>query len=298
MAAFDPKVAIRCPALELRLSRGAGHRDHGYAAELDTDPQDTAEITLDAGDLVGLHPLFAVRLALWIERQQQAGRSIEVKEPLEEATRRNFRAFRLGKAIDGIDKALGEDDAEVIVRPTRLVELTEVDGLADRLLQPLIDHFDDVAVVRDAVLMAIGELCQNAVEHGTSPAGCVVAASRGEIDGMSKVMLGIGDRGVGIPGHIRGSHPELVVDEHAIGRALEEGVSGTQRQDRGYGFSWVLKETLASAAASAEMFIRAGQGAFRREIADARVKDHGWKSASTQGTWIPCEWTTIGKPDR
>jgi hypothetical protein len=284
--------------LELKLSRGAGCRDHGYAAELDADHQDADAITLDASHLVGLHPLFAVRLALWIERQQQAGRSVEVKEPLDKATHRDFRAFRLGKPIGGIDAALSESDAEVIVRPTRLVELTEVDGLADKLLQPLIDQFDDVAVVRDAVLMAISELCQNAVEHGTSLAGCVVAASRGEVDGMSRIMLGIGDRGVGIPEHIRGSYPELVVDEHAIGQALEEGVSGTQRQDRGYGFSWVLKETLSSAASSAEMFIRAGQGAFRREIVDARVKDHGWKTASTQGTWIACEWTTVGRPDR
>ena len=248
--------------------------------------------------MVGLHPLFAVRLALWIERQQQAGLSIKVKEPLDEAARRNFRAFRLGEDIGDIDGALTEDDAEVVVRPTRLVELTEVDGLADRLLQPLIDHFDDVAVIRDAVLMAIGELCQNAVEHGANPAGCVVAASRGEVDGMSRIMLGIGDRGVGIPEHIRGSHPEFVVDEHAIGQALQEGVTGTQRQDRGYGFSWVLKETLSSAATSAEMFIRAGKGAFRREIIDARVKDDGWKTPSTQGTWIACEWTTIGRPDR
>lgn len=282
----------------LRLSRGAGRRDHGYAGELDAGLQDADEVALDASDLVGLHPLFAVRLALWIEGHQQAGRSIEVKEPLEEVTRRNFRAFRLGKAIGGIDAALSESDAEVIVRPTRLVELTEVDGLADRLLQPLIDHFDDVAVVRDAVLMAIGELCQNAVEHGANPAGCVVAASRGEVDGMSRIMLGIGDRGVGIPAHIRGSHPELVVDEHAIGQALQEGVTGTQRPDRGYGFSWVLNETLSSAASSAEMLIRAGQGTFRREIVDTHVKDHGWKTALTQGTWIACEWTTIGRPDR
>jgi len=146
--------------VEFRLSRGAGWRDHGYAAELDADLQRADEIALDASGLVGLHPLFAVRLALWIEDQRQAGCSIEINEPLDEATRRSFRAFRLGGDIGGIDGALVEDDAEVIVRPTRLIELTEVDGLADRLLQPLINQFDDVAVVRDAVLMAISELCQ------------------------------------------------------------------------------------------------------------------------------------------
>jgi hypothetical protein len=284
--------------VELKLPRGTGSRDHGYAAELDADLEGRSEMVLDAADLVGLHPLFAVRLALWVERQRQAGCCIEVREPRDEATRRVFRAFRLGKDIGDVREALVEVDPDVIIRPTRLGELTEVDELADRLLQPLIDHFDDVAVVRDAVLMAISELCQNAVEHGSSDAGCVVAASRGEVDGMSQIMLGVGDYGIGIPEHIRGSHPEFVVDEHAIGQALQEGVSGTKRPDRGYGFSWVLKETLASAASSAEMFIRAGQGAFRREIVDARVKDHGWKTPAAQGTWIACDWTTIGRPER
>lgn len=285
-------------SVELRLPSGAGSRDHGYAAELDADLGGAAAVVLDARGLVGVHPLFAVRLALWMERQRQAGRSIEVKEPQDEATGRYFRAFCLEKDIGGVAEALVEDDADVIIRPTRLSELTQVDELADRLLQPLIDQFDDAAVVRDAILMAISELCQNAVEHGASDAGCVVAASRAAVDGMSQIMLGIGDYGVGIPKHIRGSHPEFVIDEHAIGQALQEGVSGTQRPDRGYGFSWVLKETLSSAASSAEMFIRAGEGAFRREIVDARVKDHGWNTASTQGTWIACDWTTIGRPDR
>lgn len=280
------------------MPRGAGSRDHGYAAELDADLGGADAVVLDASDLVDLHPLFAVRLALWIERHRRDGRSVDIREPEDGGTRRRFRAFRLGRAIGGVAEALVEDDADVIIRPTRLGELTEVDELADKLLQPLIDQFDDVAVVRDAVLMAISELCQNAVEHGVSDAGCVVAASRGEVDGMSQIMLGIGDCGVGIPKHIRGSHPEFVVDEHAIGQALQEGVSGTQRPDRGYGFTWVLKETLSSAASSAEMFVRAGQGAFRREIVDARVKDHGWNTSATQGTWIACDWTTIGRLDR
>jgi anti-sigma regulatory factor (Ser/Thr protein kinase) len=284
--------------VELKLSRGAGSREHGYAEQLDADLQGVDEVVLDAGDLVSLHPLFAVRLALWMERQRQAGRNIKVKEPQDDAARRCFRAFRLDKDIGGVAEALVEDDPDVIIWPTRLSELTEVDELADRLLQPLIDHFDDVAVVRDAVLMAISELCQNAVEHGASDAGCVVAAGRGKADGLSQIMLGIGDYGIGIPEHIRPSHPEFVVDEHAIGQALQEGVSGTQRPDRGYGFSWVLKETLSSAASSAEMFIRAGYGAFRREIVDARVKDHGWNTSPTQGTWIACDWTTVGRPGR
>jgi hypothetical protein len=284
--------------LVFSLSQTAGRREQGYAEELDRDGGDAEEVTIDASRVRGMHPLFAVRLGLTIERLRAEGREVKLKEPLDEASRRSFRAFGVSEGAGEIEGAVGGEDAEVIMRLTRLVEMTEVDMLADKLLEPLVEHFDDVAVVRDAVLMAFSELCQNAVEHGSSAAGGVVAASRGEEEGMGKMMLGIGDLGVGIPEHIRGVHPELVVDEHAIGQALQEGVSGTQRRDRGYGFSWVLKETLSSAATSAEMFIRAGQGSFRREIIDARVKDHGWKTPSTQGTWIACEWTTIGGPDR
>ena len=58
--------------LDLRLSRGAGTRDHGYAAELDVDAEDGFDVVLDTSDLNGLHPLFAARLALWIDRQEQA----------------------------------------------------------------------------------------------------------------------------------------------------------------------------------------------------------------------------------
>jgi hypothetical protein len=75
---------------------------------------------------------------------------------------------------------------------------------------------------------------------------------------------------------------------------LEEGVSGTRGQNhRGFGFHWVLRESLVSAATGAEMFIRAGEGTFRRRIVDARHDDHGWDSPPVRGSWISCEWSTV-----
>jgi hypothetical protein len=262
------------------------------------DASGKSEAVLDASDLIGLHPLLAVRLALWLDGLKASNARIAITEPHDASTRRLFQAFRLGEEVGGIATALADDDPEIIIRPTRLTGLTEVDLLADKMVQPLVDHFDDAAVVRDAILMAISELCQNAVEHGANPAGCGVAASRGEVDGVNKIMLGIGDLGIGIPKHIRKARPGLVLDEHAIGQALEEGVSGTQRADRGFGFSWVLKETLSSAATSAEMLIRSGEGTFRREIVDARIKDHGWRTPEVGGTFIACDWATVGKLPR
>lgn len=177
---------------------------------------------------------------------------------------------------------------------TALTRVAEVDRVAERLTEPLVDHFTDVAVVQDAVLMAFDELCQNAIEHGAGRSGCVAAMARSARDGVGRVALGIGDLGVGIPDHIRRTQPGIVLDHHAIGRALEEGVSGVRGSvHRGYGFQWVLRESLASAASAAEMVIRAGNGTFRRRIVDGRHDDHGWESTPVVGTWIVHEWTTV-----
>jgi hypothetical protein len=80
-------------------------QEHGCAVGLDAD-RGEGEIALDASDLSGLHPLFAARLALWIDRQEACGTRVAIKEPSDEATRRLFRAFRLGSPIGGIGEAL------------------------------------------------------------------------------------------------------------------------------------------------------------------------------------------------
>lgn len=281
--------------VRVKLPTRTGGRDYGYVAQLDVSCESKREVILDARALRRLEPLAAVRIAMFLDEQRTAGRAVEVVEPEDPATRRAFGAFAITEPRSSENSRAGEDDDEVILGCTRLRELTDVDLLANALLDPLVDHFDDVAVVRDAVLMAFGELCQNAVEHGAGPSGCLVAASRGESEGTSKMMLGIGDLGVGIPDHLRRTHPELTLDEHAIGQALQEGVTGTGKGHRGYGFHWVLRETLVSAATGAQMFIRSGKGSFRREIVDARHVDHGWGSTPTRGTWIAHEWTTVGR---
>lgn len=281
------------------LSKGAGTRDHGFAEDLDRwTPDHDAPAVVDASKMVGIHPLLAVRLQFAINELRDRGKAVDLKKPLDPPTRSAFTAFRIGEAESSPPDAIVRHPSEVVLRLARLSELNEVDRLAEALFSPLVEQFDDVAVVRDAVVMAIGELCQNAVEHGASTAGTLVAASNVKRRDSRQVLLAVGDLGIGIPDHIRGQpsakEPLSALDEHAIGQALAEGVTGTQRADRGFGFSWVLKETLASASTAAEMFIRAGRGAYRRRIVDGRHDDHGWPVAPTRGTWVAHSWTTVG----
>jgi hypothetical protein len=280
--------------MRLDLGRMACVRDHGYVEELDRIDLGAGELRIDAGAVRAVSPLAPVRLAMVVDAAKARGCEIDLSMPADPAAREVFKAYSILRPSKAEDARIGPPGSEVIVGCTRLEQLTEVDLLANVLVGPLVDHFSDVAVVQDAVLMAFSELCQNAIEHGSNPAGCLVAMSRGERDGVGRVSLGIGDLGIGIPDHIRGTQPRYVVDHHAIGRALEEGVSGTRGQDhRGFGFHWVLRESLISAATGAEMFIRAGRGTFRRRMVDGRHDDHGWDSALVHGTWIACDWSTV-----
>jgi hypothetical protein len=177
----------------------------------------------------------------------------------------------------------------------RIEQITQVDAIAEALFPLLLDHFDDVAVVRDAVEMAVSELCQNAVEHGSNPWGAIVAATRAMGTDSARLRLVVGDLGIGIPEHLRRRRPDLVVDEHAIACAIQEGVTGTTRPDRGHGFAWVLSETLASAATGAELLVRSGRGRFRRTIAEGAPSDSGGPARHMLGTWIVHEWQTVAR---
>ena len=280
----------------MRLTLGAKtcERDQGYVDALDRVGPEVRDLEIDATAVRAISPLAAVRIAMVARAAQSRGCTVDLLLPDDPETRGAFNAYSMLEPFRPADARIGTPGSEIVLPCTSLQKLTEVDLLANLLVEPLIDHFADVAVVQDAVLMAFGELCQNAIEHGASPSGCLVAMARGQADGVGKVALGIGDLGVGIPDHIRRTQPDYVVDHHAIGRALQEGVSGTEGQaHRGYGFHWVLRESLVSAATAAEMVLRAGGGTFRRRIVDARFDDHGWDSNPVPGTWIAHEWTTV-----
>jgi hypothetical protein len=269
-------------------------RDHGYVRDLDLVGPDVDELTIDAGAVRGIAPLAAVRIAMALAAARARGCRARVEPPADPGVRSTFDAYSIPAPMTAADARIGGPGSEVILPCTSLARPAETDLLEYRLVEPLGGHFNEVVAVRKAVLTAIGELSQNAVEHGASRRGSLVAIARRESRGVGTVSLAIGDLGVGVPDHIRRTQPRYVLDHHAIGRALEEGVSGTRgAAHRGYGFYWVLLDSLTSASTAAEMVIRSGRGTFRRRMVDGRCQDDGWESAPIAGTWIAYEWTTV-----
>jgi hypothetical protein len=138
--------------------------------------------------------------------------------------------------------------------------------------------------------MAVGELCGNALEHGRNDLGAYIVADRLPGD-SSGVAFAIVDLGIGIPEHIRTRYPEWYDDTAAIARALDEGVSGTGRPDRGNGYTEVFAEALQTdlirKGSAADLDIRSSSGRVGVEIVGGVKKaDQRSVGKPRRGTWI------------
>lgn len=280
----------------ITLRAATGRSDFGFAEELRLNLMpESRRVVLDASRVRGSTGLFAARLQLALEVYRAAGQDLDYVPPTHPNTAAFLERLGVGQTLPiGAAGIPNHADPSIVLPLVRLTTAADLDVLMDGLFPTLVDHFDDVALVRDAVQMAISELCQNGVEHGTNPHGCVMAVTRTvEQAGHSRLALAVADLGVGIPNHLRRRRTDLVVDEHAIATAVQEGVTGTTREDRGHGFEWVFTEALASAATGALMAIRAGQGRFRREFAGGPPRDSGGPAAYLAGTAVAYELTSV-----
>jgi hypothetical protein len=252
-------------------------------------------IELDARAVTFVVPTFLLRLRTFIDWHREQGRAVKVLPPRRAAVRSYLARMRINEhlpsdAIPNLPEVRKDRPSEVLIPVRQLREFDDLENLNELELVPVLhSHFDDVAALRDAVFMAVSELCGNAIEHGASSTGCYVAAQR--YDERRRLVLAIADLGPGIPEHLRGHYPDLGSgDGLAISRATEEHVTGTGDAVRGLGFTEVFGAALDSLMPSGEMRIRSCRGACRIRLGDDtidRVYEDG--HAYKKGTWITFE---------
>ena len=103
------------------------------------------------------------------------------------------------------------------------------DDAGTRLGRMAAHHFADTVAAK--IFAAVGELIDNAVDHGASPEGAFVAAQvyTGTTSGRRGFEVAICDTGVGVLAHLRRNpaHSSLPDAARALERALHPGVTGT-----------------------------------------------------------------------
>jgi hypothetical protein len=274
--------------------------DGGYGTDLPLDRDVAGLVTVDARALGSCHPMFAVRLRLFLDWHLAAGHEVSVEPPSDPKVAQGLADLGIADGLpDGVIELPGpsvsRDQESLPLR--RLHDYADVEDAANNAVDLLHHQAPSLACWGNAMHMAIGELCDNALLHGKNELGAYIAADR-QLDPSQVLRLAIVDLGIGIPEHIRSRYPEWQDDAAAIARAIERGVSGTGDPYRGNGFSEVFREAmetdLVRAQSAADLEIRSSKGAVGVTIAaGTKQVRHGSVRDPRRGTWITYTITTV-----
>jgi anti-sigma regulatory factor (Ser/Thr protein kinase) len=182
--------------------------------------------------------------------------------------------------------------------PAALLEVTPLaagtgDDLATRLGRIASANFGSKTYAK--VFAGIGELIDNAIDHGASQEGAFVAAQvySGATSGRRGLEVAICDTGVGVLAHLRRNpaHADIPDSAEALKRAFTPGVSGTS-EERGNGLGDLLSSL--EFGGLARVHLRSGDGLATVTVGRRQRIERSHRTAtSIEGTWA---WLRIRIP--
>jgi anti-sigma regulatory factor (Ser/Thr protein kinase) len=176
---------------------------------------------------------------------------------------------------------------DVLVPATRISKSSGVEPVGEELASAANALPPALTSTADALVLALSELGGNACSHGKSEHGAFVLAQR---FGSKRLVLAVGDLGMGIPDHLSQALPpanRLNKESQVIAHALQRGVSGVPNGDgRGNGLPRTLQTIREVGMPVADLSIWSGAGrvsvqmrpGLRRRVADV--------TSYTTGAWI------------
>jgi len=267
-----------------------GGADGGWRNDLPLSHDLPDELVVDCRRIgLPIHPMFAVRVRVFLEWHRHEGRTVKVVPPGDAAVRRVFNALR----IDPESPSGVEADADAILPVTRLDDDIAAEEAARRTKELLEYQLTDVSGLGEAAFTAVAELCDNALDHGRNALGAYVAVRR-VMEPRRQVSIAISDLGMGIPEHIRQKYPEWSDDGYAIAHALEPHVTGTGHPHRGIGFPTILEAALTKSLHAARMDIHSANGFYRLQVVQERRKPEVFPAPRfRRGTWIAYDLVSV-----
>jgi hypothetical protein len=280
------------------LSRQSG-ASGGFRHDLPLEREGIAAVTVDARELRSCHPMFVLRLRLFIDWHLTVGHDVRVIAPLDRQTAQSLADLGLKDGLAGGTAPLPaprEARLASILPLRRFEDFNAVEDTARETVELLERQSEAAGVWGYAMFAAVSELCNNAIQHGRNILGGYVVADY-VMQPQGKLRVAIADLGIGIPEHIRSQFPEWHDDTAAIGRATERGVSGTGDPQRGNGFAEVFDEALRTDLirnrTAAEVDIRSGRGRLTVELVGGVTKITPHRvGRPRRGAWMTYTLTT------
>jgi hypothetical protein len=182
--------------LGTRTGDGDGYRD-----DLPLRHDLEQPIVVEASALGRCHPMFTVRLKLFLDWHRAAGHDVRLVPPDDPSVIEHLAnmgiASSLPEQMTVRFPAVGSSP-KALLPVRRLATSNDVEDVSWAVTEALGQLSSEFAVWSDPVYMAVSELCSNALQHGRDELGAYVAADR--IDGeRHQFRLAIADLGIGIP---------------------------------------------------------------------------------------------------
>jgi hypothetical protein len=241
-------------------------------------------LVVDLRDIRFAEPTLTLRLAASQQVHAARGMPFAIVPPHRPRVR-DYLA-RAGLAVSmGMDPQ--PQGADVLMPVTRITRIDGVERKVARLAEAAESLPKGLAPASNALVLALSELAANACSHGESDHGAFVLAQQ---FGTSRLVLAVGDLGVGIPVHLRGALPGIGQSEQArlIAQALEPGVTGVKGEVRGNGLPKTVDTLREAGMAAAELGIWSGAG--RVSVQMRATPGHRRRIANvgsyTPGTWV------------
>jgi anti-sigma regulatory factor (Ser/Thr protein kinase) len=262
-----------------------------WAEAIPLAPPEAQNVTIDLSDVGLVTPLLAARLAAAIALQTAAGAEVHVTYPLAQEAKRSL--LRLGVAAhlphSSPDRLTPQESAsDAVLAPLeRICQAAEVEPFAERLLERMHTRLQGpLADSASAVMLALSELCDNAITHGESSHGVFVACQH---KGDSCLTLVVGDLGVGIAEHLGAMLGDLSEDSRIFRAAMQRGTTGVSDDPtRGFGLPSVLDKLQRACVASSTLRIWSGRNRLEALLEPGqapRIAPPG-RSQHTAGTWV------------
>lgn len=199
------------------------------------------DIVLDFSDCTKAFAPEMVGLSAQCQAYWKAGIDISLKSPKDEKLARLFKNANWAHLIDfrGHDESRYRGVTQVpTLRFSSAKEQYEAVNKAIDLLLSAISHFkrEDLR----AMEWAINEITDNVLTHSQSKIGGLVQVTN--MRSSAQVEFVVSDPGVGVPGSLRPTHPDLRSDEEALNAAIREGVTRDKSIGQGNGLygSWQI----------------------------------------------------------
>lgn len=209
--------------------------------------EDGSLVDLSAATFVDAYGLVGAAATLMSARER--GRPARLRVPADTSVAAYLARMHFQRALTGhgivADHALPEvvehDQTGNLLELTGFRTVRDAEQLGELVFARLEGQADPQVVA--ALYEAVVELANNAAEHAGTTYGAFAAAQtykRGTPD--ERLVLAVGDGGIGIPESVRRQHPG-VEDVRALDLGLTRDVSGTGVRGRGQGLAETIELT-------------------------------------------------------